>query len=203
MIDGRAGACTRLALTAALGLASTARAEVARDAVTSGDHDSDEAPRTYAALRMGASTGNLSGQPEVCGEIAPVAFVSVVACGTGSGLWTASPGREISHYRVDVHLPSTRVAGVFLKPLVGAGFSEMQLAADDAGFRFTSTGARGLETAGPSVAGTLRGALPLGAGFEGLADLTLGVAYFAEAPRLLQPQQALQPFLSVGVGAGF
>jgi hypothetical protein len=179
--------------------AAPARDERAAD----GEHGDGEPPRTYVALRAGASTGNLSGQPEVCGEVAPLSFLSIVACGTGSGLWTASPGREISHYRVDVHLPALRLGEASVKALVGAGFSELQLAADDPGFRFSSTGPRGLETAGASAATTLRGSWPVASGFEALADLTLGVAHFPEAGRLAQPQPTVLPFLSLGVGAGF
>ncbi len=163
----------------------------------------NEAPRSYIGLRVGASSGITTGQPEVCGELTPFAFLSIHACGSGAGLWSSSNGREISHYRLDWHLPSAKFGGVFVKALVGAGLAELQLTSDDPGFKLASTGPRGVETAGPEFAGILRAVLPLEHGFEGIADLTAGLAYFAHAPALVTPQARVQPFVGVNVGLAF
>lgn len=170
---------------------------------TPGPGGGGEAPRNWGNLRIGGSTGNGNGMPEVCGEVSPLAFFSLEACGTGAGLWHRDLAPETAHFRANVRLFSLSVGPMWLEPRVGAGVAEMSVGPDDAGFRFTSTGPRRVETAGPEAAGSLKVLYPVAHGFEAIGNLSFGIAWLPHAPELALPQSRLQPFFGASLGAGF
>jgi hypothetical protein len=158
-------------------------------------------PRTYVHLRGGPS--NLPVRPEVCGEIAPLRWLSLEACGTGAGLWH-SDGGELVHFRAGVKVAGAPVGGGWAAARATAGFSELQLTGDDdAGFYFTGTGPRGIETAGPEAGAGVRWLRGIGGGFEFIADLHGSLSWLPHAPRLVQPRSAWQPAASLTFGVGF
>lgn len=158
-------------------------------------------PRTYVGLRGGATTA--ARRPELCLEVNPLPFVALEACGTGSGFLHQDPDPETAHFRASFRAYKWKTSFGQVEALVGAGFAEVQVGEDDAGFHFTGVGPRGAETAGPEVAATLRTLIPVGAGFELLGNATLGALWAPHAGELVRPQPTSQVFGSITIGVGF
>ncbi|MBI4815817.1 MAG: hypothetical protein HY791_06155 [Deltaproteobacteria bacterium] len=161
-----------------------------------------EEPATYANLRFGASSAN-SGRPEVCLELTPIWFLGIEGCGTGSGVWHHDADSEMSHYRLKVRGFDTEISSWWLDVSLGLGFAELQVSDDDAGFRFTDVGARGVETAGPDASLHLRARIPLSKSFELVSEMAAGAAYFPHAEELVTPRDPVQGYVSLGLGLGF
>jgi hypothetical protein len=159
------------------------------------------APRQYVNLRIGA--GSSSARPEVCGEVAPLALVSIEACGTGSLVLHSAPSAELVHYRAKLTLTDWRTPVGYLQPRFAAGIAELQVGEDAPGLFFADTGPLGQETAGPEVGASLRCLTPVVAGFELVTDLALAVGFFAHAPRLPRAMAVVQPSVSISLGVGF
>jgi hypothetical protein len=159
--------------------------------------------RNYGNLRIGGSTGNGNGRPELCAEVSPLAMVAVEACGTGAGILHHDLAPEMAHFRGHLRIWTFRTEQAVFEPRLGAGFAEMQVGADDAGFKFGSSGPRRIETAGPEAAASLRVLVPVGQGVELVGNLNVGAAYLHYAPQLVIPQERLQPFAGAGIGVGF
>src|SRR5688572_19744999 len=122
-----------LALSVGSLLALDPSSAAAEDKTKRDDAELETAPRSYVNLRAGVSSGDRNGRPHICGEVAPLAWLSVEGCGTGAGLWHDDGGQEMSHYRVNARLTSLRLgkgAAPWLEPRIGAGFSELQIAPD-------------------------------------------------------------------------
>lgn len=160
--------------------------------------------RNYGNLRVGASTANGNGRPELCLELSPVAFLSVEGCGTGSGVLHRDPLPEVAHFRAKLRLLSRDVPswGTF-QPFVAAGFAEQQVGEDDLGFQFGDTDTRRGSTSGAELGLGLRWLRPVAAGFELVGDLNLGMAYLPHAPELSSPGDAWLPSASLSFGVGF
>lgn len=158
-------------------------------------------PAHYGNLRIGPSTA--TGRPVMCLELSPNARVSLESCGTGAGFMHHDPGPEIAHFRGHVRLTQWSTAMGWLQPRVTAGFAEVQIGQDEAGFDFTSAGANGHETAGPEVGVSLRALTPIGRGFELVSELQAGAAWLPYAPDLVQPMPKFQPSASLTLGFGF
>jgi hypothetical protein len=173
----------------------------AQEATVVLDEVRDLVPRNYGNLRIGASSS--SRHPALCLELSPLEMLSIDACGTGSGFLHHDPAPEIAHFRAWVKLASWKTPLGWLQPRVGAGFAELQVGEDTSGFHFSGVGPTGVETAGPEVGASLRLLFPVVTGVELVGEVGLGAMYFHYAPRLLQPQSALQPAGSVSVGVGF
>jgi len=163
----------------------------------------DGPPRNYGNLRIGASTANENGRPELCLELAPLAFLSVEGCGTGSGFLHRDPEAELAHFGVKLRAASIETDFAWLEPNIGVGFAELQVGADDPGFRFDSTGPRGIETAGPEIGASLRALVEIAEGFEGVLEARFALAYLPEAPHLVRPFPELMPSAEITLGAGF
>lgn len=161
------------------------------------------AARTYFQARIGASSGDKNGRPQVCVEVAPHRKVSLQGCGTGAGIWHRDPSPEIAHFRADWHLFAVPLAGGAFEPLVGLGFAELQVGNDAPGFSFGGTGPTKVETAGPEAVVSGRWTRPLVNGLAFIADVHFGAAYFAHAPELAVPRPRLHVFLGLGAGMGF
>jgi hypothetical protein len=159
--------------------------------------------RTYVNARVGMASANENHRPEVCVEAAPLAFLSVEACGTGAQLWHDDPRPEMSHYRLKGRFGSWPFRQFWLQGFVGAGFAEMSVGADQAGFAFGGPSDARASTAGGELTLSLRALVPLRRGLELLADTVLAGAYLPHAPDLSSPRAAFQPSFAFSVGVGF
>lgn len=158
----------------------------------------------WVQFRVGATTTAIDGaRPNLCVELAAGGRLSVEGCGNGSGFLFADPQPELAHFRAKWRLGSWTLAGGMLEARAGAGFAELQVAADAPGFSFGRASDDGAATAGPEGSAFLRWSLPLGRGFEGLVEAAVAAAWLAGAPALVRPAGAFQPSALVTVGAGF
>lgn len=162
-----------------------------------------EAPRHVGHLRIGASSGNDNGRPELCLELSPWQPIAFEACGTGSGILHRDPTPELAHFRARWRAGAWRVGQAWIEPQLGAGLAELQVGVDAPGFRFGAPGEDAVEIAGPEAMAALRALWPLGGGFELLADLSLGMAWLPGAERLALPSNRWQPFAALGIGVGW
>ncbi|HZI09724.1 MAG TPA: hypothetical protein VE153_04975 [Myxococcus sp.] len=162
------------------------------------------ASRNFGNLRVGGSTANGNGRPELCLELSPVAFLSLEGCGTGSGFLHGDPEPEVAHFRAKLRLLSLEVRewGT-LQPFLAAGLAEAQVGEDDPGLQLGGTDARRVSTAGPEVGLGLRFLRPLASGFELVGDFNLGMAWLPHAPELVKPGDTLLPSASLSFGVGF
>jgi hypothetical protein len=184
-----------------LALPARAQSEVAGEARAKVEPSGP--PRHYGNLRVGASTANGNRRPELCLELAPLEFLSIEGCGTGSGFLHRDPLPEVAHFRSKLRLMSfTTSLGIF-QPLVSAGFAELQVGEDEAGFQFGGTDERRGSTAGPELGLGLRYLRPLSPDFELVGDLSLGMAWLKHAPELARPADTWLPSASVSIGVGF
>jgi hypothetical protein len=160
-----------------LGIASLAGASALADPAAVAVSAPELPARNYANMRIGPSSS--SSRPQLCLEVSPIDLIGLEACGTGSGFLHKDPAPEIAHFRTKVKLATWKTEIGWVQPRIGLGFAELQIGEDASGFDFGGTGPTGVETAGPE----------LGA--------------FSHAPRLLNPQPALQPSVSFTLGFGF
>ncbi|GEL69657.1 hypothetical protein MVI01_14410 [Myxococcus virescens] len=160
--------------------------------------------RNFGNLRVGGSTANGNGRPDLCLELSPVAFLSVESCGTGSGFLHGDPEPEVAHFRAKLRLASFDVErwGTF-QPFLAGGFAEAQVGRDDPGFQFKGTDRRRVATAGPEGGLGLRFLRPLAAGFELVGDFNFSLAWMPHAPELVQPGNTWLPSASLSFGVGF
>ncbi|HUH02860.1 MAG TPA: hypothetical protein VML75_12770 [Kofleriaceae bacterium] len=175
-------------------LASPARAD---DPPPRGDATSIE---HRVNLRVGASTADTNRRPTICAEVAVAWGLSVEGCGTGSGFLHHDDGGQIAHFRAKKILATRGAAAL----AAGLGFAELEVGRDDPGFDFGTPDAREpTAVAGPDAALSARYLAPLGRGFELIANLALGLAYFHHAPALVVPQRRTQPYASFEIGVGW
>lgn len=160
--------------------------------------------RNFGNLRVGGSTANGNGRPELCLELSPVSFLSVEGCGTGSGFLHGDPEPEVAHFRAKLRLLTLEVEewGT-LQPFFAAGLAEAQVGEDDVGLQLGGTDARRVSTAGPEVGLGLRFLKPLASGFELVGDFNLGMAWLPHAPELVTPGDTWLPSASLSFGVGF
>jgi hypothetical protein len=160
--------------------------------------------RNFGNLRVGGSTANGNGRPELCLELSPVSFLSVEGCGTGSGFLHGDPEPEVAHFRAKLRLLSMEVRDWgTLQPFFAAGLAEAQVGEDDVGLQLGGTDARRVSTAGPEVGLGLRFLRPLASGFELVGDFNLGMAWLPHAPELVKPGDTWLPSASLSFGVGF
>lgn len=163
----------------------------------------EQPARTYAALRVGASSAAGNGRAEFCGEVSPLQRLSFEACGTGATWFHHDPAPEMMHLRLRWEALRHRIGGVQLAGLVGGGVVEAQVQEDGAGLTFTGVEPGGAATAGPEAAVALRAVLPAALGIELVGELSLGAALLPHADELARPLPTVPGFASVTVGAGF
>ncbi|WP_164007446.1 hypothetical protein [Pyxidicoccus trucidator] len=160
--------------------------------------------RNFGNLRVGGSTANGNGRPELCLELSPVSFLSVEGCGTGSGFLHGDPEPEVAHFRAKLRLLSIDKEGWgTLQPFFAAGLAEAQVGEDDPGFQLNGTDARRVSTTGPELGVGLRFLRPLASGFELVGDFNLGMAWLPHAPELVKPGDTWLPSASLSFGVGF
>ena len=163
----------------------------------------ESSSRTYVNARMGLASSNENGMPEVCMEGAPLAFLSIEACGTGAQLWHNRPQPEMSHYRLKGRVFSLGMRGFWLQGFVGAGMAELSVGADDAGFAVRGVSQERASTAGAELSLSTRAMVPLQHGLELLADVGFAGAYLPHAGELSNPRSTFQPSFALSVGVGF
>lgn len=188
-------------LVVMLGAAGGARAAEADVTVTRTHGGATDPARNYGNLRLGASSTNENGRPQLCLELSPWQRLSVESCGTGAGLLHDEPRREVMHLHLKWSLLERKTPVGYLAPRVGLGFSELQVGVDRVGFRFTDTD--GVETAGPSGSLGLRLAYPVAGGVDLVGDLSVGAAWMRHAPELVAGQSEWLPSMALTVGVGF
>ncbi len=159
--------------------------------------------RSYANFRLGASSTTGSGRPSMCLELGPLAWLSVDACGTGSGFLHHEDSPEVAHFLAKVRVAKLRARGAILEPHLNVGFAELQVGEDSPGFDFRGTGPDEVETAGAEFGTSLRLLSPLGRRLEMVGELSVSLAYLPHAPELARPQDAWQPMAAVSAGVGF
>jgi hypothetical protein len=140
--------------------------------------------------------------PQICGEVHPLPYVSVDACGTGSGWFHQRPTTEMSHYRLEADLPLARAGRLeaWLQP--GVGFAEVQRDGDAAGYRFERAARAGqTEAAGPEATLSVRGRAWFHQHAYAVVELNGGIAHIPAAPHTVGiPSTLPSAALSVGVG---
>lgn len=161
------------------------------------------ASRTFVNARVGAASSNENGRPEVCVEGAPLAVLSVEACGTGAQVWHDDPAPEMAHFRVKGRFLSLALPRLFLQGFAGAGFAELSVGRDQPGFKFNGVTDGLVSTAGPELTLTARALVPMGQGFELISDLNFAGAYLPNADDLITPRSRFQPTLALSIGLGF
>lgn len=182
----------------ALPTVSSAQTESNEDFST----DSPQAPRNWSNLRGGVTTTS-RGKPEICLEIAPLSFLSLESCGTGSGILHHDPETELAHFRTKIGPSPIQRGKVWVQPQVALGFAELQVGNDEEGFDFSGPGPTGVETAGPEVGASLKVLVPMTRGVELVGDVQANAAWMEHAPELNEPQNKLQSSFIVTMGVGF
>jgi hypothetical protein len=155
-------------------------------------------------MRIGGATSDDTGRPTICLDVRIIAGFGVESCGTGQAIIHNEAGREMAHFRGTWTFAQTHTARGTGKLRAGAGFAELQVGQDHPGFKFGDPDSvdRG-SVAGPEAAFQAQWLVPLGVGVEAVTSVTAGLAYFAEADKLIIPQKELQPFVSFEIGVGW
>ncbi|MEZ4368693.1 MAG: hypothetical protein R2939_20820 [Kofleriaceae bacterium] len=155
-------------------------------------------------LRLGGASTDHVDRPVVCVDVRVWAGFGIESCGTGAELLHHDEGRQMAHLRATAALVHGRVPGGVGRLRVGAGIAELQVGADVPGLVFGApTDAARAAVAGPEAVVQGQYLVPLRGGVEAIASVTVGAAYFAHAHELGEPQERLQPLVSVEVGLGW
>jgi len=163
----------------------------------------DQAARNRLNLRVGGASTDHNGRPTVCLEVALIAAATVEACGTGSGILHDQPGGEMAHFRGEWSLLRVAAGAGTGRVQLGAGFAELEVGDDRPGFQFGAPGDDRASVAGPEGSVTVDWMRGVGRGFEAIASLTVGTAWFSGAPQLDIPRSRWQPFASLELGVGW
>jgi hypothetical protein len=155
-------------------------------------------------IRFGGATSDDTGRPTICLDVRIVGGFNLESCGTGQAIIHNEPGREMAHFRGTWTFLSKQTSRGVGKLRAGAGFAELQVGQDHPGFKFGEPDSvdRG-SVAGPEAVLQAQWMVPLGVGIEAVTSLTAGLAFFAEAEKLVIPQRELQPFVSFEIGVGW
>lgn len=160
-------------------------------------------------LRVGVDQTSASpvgpDRPVLCGELYPLAWLSIEGCGTGSGLLHDANALEMAHFRTRARLASAQSARVQGDLLLGAGFAEIQSTFDHPGFKFgRAREPNPIEAAGPEGSFSVKGRYFLGErGRSHLtADLNVGTAIVPAAPDVAGIGPVV-PFAAFTMGFGF
>ena len=86
--------------------------------------------------------------------------------------------------------------------LFGAGFTEVQRSADEAGFQFGPSDDGQVEAAGPEMSVGIKARYWVGGRSYFTGDVTAGAAYVVGAPLVMGWSNPVLPFASVTVGMG-
>ncbi len=190
-----------VAVIATLVASGGARAD--DDGEPGGGHRDRDRARNHLNLRIGGASTDGNGRPVICGEVHALARLSFEGCGTGADFLHHASGAEMAHFRALWQLHRWSTGRSTIAARAGAGFAELQLGPDDAGFQFGGPGVAQNAVAGPEGSASVQLLVPMGRGIETIASATAGLAWFAGADRLVAPRDHLQPFASVEIGIGW
>lgn len=203
-MTSRAGARSGGALAALLAVALPAAAFAEESAEPGGGSAGNSKPiENRLSLRIGGATTDTVGRPTICADVRVVATFSVEACGTGAQLLHDEPGREMAHFRANYGFLEGGLWRGRGRLRAGLGFAELQVGEDDAGFDFDGPSGKLGSVAGPEASVSAQWVLPVAGDFEMIANATAGAAVFQNADRLIEPQGAVQGFVSFELGLGW
>jgi len=160
------------------------------------------AGRPVFDLRVGVQSieGN---KAYLCGEGNPTAWLSIEACGTGSGIFSQARGVEMAHFRTRFRALHHEADRSDISMLLGVGFAEVQNGTDAAGFRFGDQEVGAVEAAGAEGSISAKGRFYTTPGTYLVADINAGAAYVPGAPVVVGTGGRMIPFAAVTVGLGF
>lgn len=156
-------------------------------------------------LRVGVDRADQQ-HPFLCAEGTPVSWLSIEACGTGSGFLHRDEDPDMAHFRAKGRVIGAKAGRGTIDWLVGGGFAEVQRTADEPGFRFgPARDPDQVEAAGPEVSTSLKGRFYVdpGARTYVTADLNAGIAAIPGAPTVMGTGGPIVPFAALTVGLGF
>lgn len=165
------------------------------------------AGRPVLDLRMAASGPAGSGDlehPYLCLAGLPHRRILLEGCGNGSGFLHHDPAPELAHLRGMAVLLERSRGRLDLGVLAGAGLAELQVGADEAGFKTGAARSEDqVEAAGPELSAGLKGRLWVLPGAYVVGDLNVGAAHLPAAPAILGHGGPVVPFGTLGLGLGF
>ncbi len=144
--------------------------------------------------------------PYICAEGSPTSWLSLEACGTGSGILHQSPAPDMAHFRARARVAALERGRLDGALLLGAGITEVQRTADRPGFIFgRARNEEQVEAAGPETSLSVKGRYWIDrAGRTYLSgDVNAGAAAIPAAQTVLGGGGPLVPFASFTVGVGF
>lgn len=157
-------------------------------------------------LRLGVDRVTELRHPFLCAELAPLPFLAVEGCGTGSGVLHHDDAPDMAHFRARGRLLEVARGRATANLAPGVGFAEVQRTADEPGFRFgEARDPDPVEGAGPEASLGVQGRFavdPAGRTYVS-ADVTAGAAVVPSAPAVLGHGGPVVPFASITVGYGF
>jgi hypothetical protein len=155
-------------------------------------------------LRLGGATTDDTGRPTICLDVRIWRGLGVESCGTGQAIIHNEAGKEMAHFRATWSVLEKPTSKGTARLRGGVGFAELQVGVDHPGFKFGEPDRvdRG-SVAGPEASLQGQFLVPLAKGIEAVASFTAGVAVFAEADKLITPQNNVQPFVSLEIGVGW
>jgi hypothetical protein len=142
-------------------------------------------------------------RPDLCAEVSPMRRISVEACGNGSGVLHQNDGPDMAHFRLRGAPIVFGDGAMDGRVLVGAGFTEVQRASDQPGFRFGEANETAVEAAGPEVSVGLKGRFWVTPHSHIAVDVVAGSAYIPGAPSVMGWESPVVPFVSLSTGMGF
>ncbi|MEO0606178.1 MAG: hypothetical protein AAF211_32415 [Myxococcota bacterium] len=113
----------------------------------------------FVELRGGVQGGGATGVGgTLCGQISPLRYVAIEACGSGGGFLFPDASSELVHFRAEAHIPLMSQGALDLALEPGVGFAELEAGADAPGFRFgPARSPDQREGAGPAASLALKG----------------------------------------------
>jgi len=154
-------------------------------------------------LRIGGASSDHIGRPIICVDVRIVSELALESCGSGAELLHHEEGRQLAHVRATWALLHGALPGGGGRLRAGLGLAELQIGDDRPGLQLGALDDDRTAVAGPEAVAQAQYLAPLGRGIEAVASVTTGVAYFAHARELGEPQHPVQPFVSVEVGLGW
>jgi hypothetical protein len=156
-------------------------------------------------LRIGVLRTDPSSHPYVCLEGAPLAWLSVEGCGTGSGFLHHGDEPDLAHFRVRGRVLQRQSGRFDGSVLAGLGFAEAQRGVDPAGFDFGAAEDRadGASGAGPEASVSLSGRYWAFPAAYVIVDANAGAAVIPAAPTVTGQSGPVVPFAVLSAGLGF
>ena len=160
--------------------------------------------RLAASTVPGGATSEEGPRPYLCFAGAPHARLILEGCGNGSGLFHNADAPELAHFRALGVLTTLERGRTDVSVLAGAGLAELQVAADEPGFKTRNTPAEGqVEAAGPEVSAAIKARIWTTPGTYVVGELNGGAAHIPASPTITGEGGPVVPFGTVSLGMGF